>query len=108
MKSKKRCSRCGSCCTDILPLSAEEKEQLREYAGKHPRILRHRHTDARKCIFLRRLIWRTRCAVYPVRPAICRVYDCGKPDDMLLSEWQEYLNGRSPESMYAVIHSTRS
>lgn len=78
-----KCSSCGECCADLLPLSDSEVERLRKYAEKHHL---KEHTEA--TIFDREYLDLTcpfrnhaekKCDVYPVRPLICRKFICSTP-----------------------------
>lgn len=77
-----KCSNCGECCGHLLPLSGADIKRLRRYVKKHkisqqsslnpltPDILQN-------CPFLIPDKTTERCAVYPARPDICRLFDCG-------------------------------
>lgn len=72
-----RCSQCGECCSNILPMSQSEVETIKKYIKKH-RIVEQRHnammaTDM-TCPF--RDEANKRCTIYPVRPEICRQFMC--------------------------------
>lgn len=64
-----RCSRCGSCCGRVIPITEEDEGRLRKYVGSHG--VRPRR-DARLCPFLSV----DGCTVYEARPMICRLYTC--------------------------------
>ena len=77
-----KCSNCGECCTDLLPLSAEEVRRLKAYARKHGL---KEHTQAPffaagatdlTCPFRNQA--EGKCDVYEVRPRICRSFVCTK------------------------------
>ncbi len=78
-----KCSGCGSCCSDLLPMSEREVRQIRAYITKN-RIKEQKHfvptalpvTDF-ICPF--RNNTEKRCEIYEVRPAICRDFKCDKP-----------------------------
>lgn len=77
-----RCSNCGECCADLLPLTQKELQRLKDYAKKH-RLREHRQapffdlsaTDL-TCPFRNQA--ERRCDVYEVRPLICRSFICTK------------------------------
>lgn len=77
-----KCSGCGECCVDLLPLTPAEISRIKEYVKKH-RVQEHRQapffdqnaTDL-SCPF-RNQQTKT-CEVYPVRPYICRSFICSK------------------------------
>lgn len=77
-----KCSGCGECCTDLLPLSGQEVERIKAYAKKH-NLKEHRQapffdlsaTDF-SCPFRDPIA--KKCDIYPVRPKICRSFICTK------------------------------
>ena len=73
-----KCSRCGECCGDFLPISDAEIERIRSY-------IRHHHIKENvnlvmdspinfKCPF--RDDSRKICTIYEIRPEICRSFMC--------------------------------
>lgn len=80
-----RCSGCGQCCSNFLPLSDREIEEIRKYIKKH-HIAEQKHfvptakpTMDWTCPFLRDEEPKEKCAIYPIRPKICRVFQCNQP-----------------------------
>lgn len=79
-----RCSQCGSCCSDWLPVGKHELKRIRDYVKKHE-IKEQKHCAPLSkpvdfdmvCPF--RNNGAKRCEIYPVRPAICRDFRCDKP-----------------------------
>ena len=77
-----KCTNCGECCADLLPLTKGELEILKRYAKKHG-LKEHRQapfwdpkaTDM-TCPFRNQKTHR--CDVYSVRPLICRSFICSK------------------------------
>ena len=77
-----KCSGCGECCTDLLPLTDNELHALKRYAAEH-HLKEHRQapfydpnaTDL-TCPFRNQQT--RKCEVYPVRPYICRSFICTK------------------------------
>ena len=75
-----KCSNCGNCCSNILPMSDKEVEEIRRYVKKHNiKECRHllpaagnsydmtcpfRNNDTKKCM------------IYSVRPQICKSFVC--------------------------------
>lgn len=78
-----KCSGCGECCPDLLPLSERELSRIKEYARQH-NLKENRHfwvgdpyaIDA-TCPF--RNEKERKCDIYPVRPLICREFLCNQP-----------------------------
>jgi Fe-S-cluster containining protein len=80
-----KCSGCGDCCIDLLPLTDAELEQLKKYANEH-NLKEHRHSlfFDKKAIDLTcpfRNNETKQCDVYAVRPQICREFICSKSLD---------------------------
>lgn len=78
-----KCSNCGACCSNFLPVSAKEIKVIKRYIQKkgikeqkrlYPTMEPHEdftcpfRSDAEK-----------KCLIYEVRPAICRDFQCDKP-----------------------------
>ena len=77
------CSQCGRCCANILLLSNNEIQTIKKYLKKHPMInVYNRNTilmteDVNICPFLQENNNGEKyCVIYPVRPSICRSYNC--------------------------------
>jgi len=77
-----KCSGCGECCADLLPLTVEEVQRLKTYAKKHGLKA---HTQAPfyikdavdfTCPFRNQI--ESKCDVYEIRPKICRSFICSK------------------------------
>lgn len=91
-----RCSNCGECCTNFIPMTKDEIKQIHSYLGKHPEVTEQRHEGAEfdlTCPF--RDENKKRCLIYEVRPAICRSFICNKDTDVLKQEkLQAHKRGR--------------
>lgn len=79
------CSGCGQCCSNILPLSTKEIKEIRRYIKKH-HIAEHKRLMPTvtplldmTCPFLMDWKEKDKCAIYPVRPHICRCFICSQP-----------------------------
>ena len=77
------CSGCGNCCSNLLPMTDVEIQTIRRYIIKHG-INPHEHsynflsepvTDL-TCPFLDDSKSKEKCMIYPVRPQICRSFNC--------------------------------
>lgn len=77
-----KCSNCGQCCSNYLPIGEHEVDNIRKYIKKHgikeiKRFSPHRDMVDMVCPF--RSDVERKCLIYPVRPAICRDFQCDKP-----------------------------
>lgn len=74
-----KCSNCGQCCSNLLPLSKQEVSRIKEYIKKHG-IKEQRHNVMvgvdMTCPF--RDEANKKCLIYSVRPAICREFMCNQ------------------------------
>ena len=98
-----KCSNCGNCCVDLLPVTKGELDKLYHYAKKHG-LKEHRQapfwdpkaTDL-TCPF--RNSHTKQCEVYPVRPLICRSFTCAKPLDVAKHDRDEIHKTRQVVSL---------
>lgn len=80
-----RCSGCGECCSNFLPMSQKEIQTIRCYVSRNA-VNEQRHNVAvgidATCPF--RSESERKCLIYPVRPEICKSFQCNKkPEDLL-------------------------
>lgn len=83
-----KCTQCGECCSNFLPISKQEIGEIKQYIKKH-KVKEQKHLfpfsgpqiDA-TCPFLRLDRKTERCSIYNVRPDICRWFKCDKPHGM--------------------------
>lgn len=72
-----KCSSCGQCCSNLLPLSDGEVKRIKEYIRKH-NIKEQRHNGMvgvdMTCPF--RDEANRKCLIYEIRPAICKQFMC--------------------------------
>lgn len=72
-----KCSGCGECCSNLLPVSNMEIKTIKAYIKKH-KVKEQRHNAMMgidmTCPF--RDDVRKKCLIYEVRPAICRHFIC--------------------------------
>ena len=72
-----KCSQCGQCCGDILPLRKDEVERIKRYVKNH-NIKEYRHLANvgvdMTCPFRDDTL--KKCTIYPVRPWICQQFLC--------------------------------
>lgn len=90
-----KCSQCGQCCSDLLPMSEKEVKRIQEYirrkhigecVNKPPTAEPVAHDFT--CPFrdnLNRI-----CTIYEVRPAICRDFRCDKPRKQIEADKRMY------------------
>lgn len=75
-----KCSGCGNCCTNLLPMSKNEVETIRRYIKKHGiKECRHQFPVATPT-FDMTCPFRDNnngiCTIYKVRPEICKQFIC--------------------------------
>ena len=78
-----KCSECGQCCGRFLPVSQKEINQIHRYIEKHnigiqehgTALLSGKFVDM-TCPFVNLTKHKHKCAIYEVRPLICREYIC--------------------------------
>ena len=97
---KGKCIRCGSCCTSLLPLRKDELKALVRYAKRH-----HIHSDKKtdvafdfSCPFYD--VTKKACLCYEIRPTICKVFKCDKPQNKIIKE----RDGLNFDSRFAVMN----
>lgn len=100
------CSKCGECCSALLPVSDDEIKQIRQYIKSHHikpkscvRAPTTNHTIDLTCPFLD-VGREQKCMIYEVRPLICKKFTCSK-DKPLWS--MEELERRKLENMREVF-----
>lgn len=91
------CSGCGNCCSNLLPISAKEVRQIREYVRRHHiQECVNRPPTAEPvqdwtCPFRDNM--KKICTIYEARPAICRDFRCDKPRKQIEAD-KRFYNGR--------------
>ena len=106
-----KCIQCGNCCSRLLPVTKKEIKEIRRYITKH-KIGKQNHglnvfanpTIDCTCPFLDTSKMGEKCAIYAVRPLICRDFVCskGKIPDIKFSSGhygivdftEEFFNGQ--------------
>lgn len=73
-----KCTGCGSCCSDLLPVSGKEIKEIKRYIKKN-HIQEQKHTFDLTCPFLNDSKSKDKCTIYQVRPEICRSFICNDP-----------------------------
>ena len=81
-----KCSQCGQCCSNLLPLSDKEIARIKAYVKKHG-IKEQRHNALMAvdmtCPF--RDERNKKCLIYEIRPEICRVFQCNQERDVIVA-----------------------
>ncbi len=77
-----KCTQCGQCCSNLLPMTDEEIRIIRKYIKRH-RIKEHMHflplvepAIDMTCPFLNDDKKTEKCDIYRVRPKICQDFIC--------------------------------
>ena len=95
-----KCSECGNCCSNTLPMTIAEVSQIKRYIAEHDikptirtSILNTTRTFDLRCPFLDDQKSCHKCKIYEVRPQICRDFDCGhgeyKPPKAFVSAYKK-------------------
>lgn len=77
-----KCSGCGNCCSNFLPMSQKEVDAIHRYIRKHDiKECKHLLPVAEpvldmNCPFLDTDKKSEKCRIYPVRPEICKQFIC--------------------------------
>jgi len=88
------CSQCGSCCSNMLPMSVKEAVRIQNYIERHHiKECLHRPPTVNPvqdwtCPF--RDNDKKICTIYEVRPAICRDFRCDKPRNRIEADKRMY------------------
>ena len=77
-----KCKRCGKCCSNYLPLTENEIQEMKKTAKKENKHLLDKDWY-NTCPFLN---YKNECDIYENRPMICREYDCYKFKNCLISK----------------------
>lgn len=95
-----KCSDCGQCCTDFLPLSRKEVKRIKAYIKSH-HIKEQSHNAFMKidltCPF--RDETNKRCLIYEVRPDICKTFICNQSHDVMLKNKIRIHSTREPVAL---------
>lgn len=99
-----KCTGCGNCCSNLLPMTDKEIEVIRRYIKKHG-IKEQKHIIPfanavldLTCPFLDTGKSKEKCVIYPVKPLICTAFLCSNPH--ATSEYKElYTQKRKVTNM---------
>lgn len=101
-----KCSQCGNCCSNLLPMSRKEVDTIRRYIRKnHIKECKHLLPTANRtydmtCPFLDTDKSCEKCRIYPVRPEICKQFICdnehrAKHNRALFGQTRQIIDVRS-------------
>lgn len=77
-----KCSGCGNCCSNLLPMNQKEADTIHRYIKKYGiKECKHMLPVAKPvldmtCPFLDTDKKSEKCRIYPVRPEICKQFVC--------------------------------
>ena len=96
-----KCSNCGGCCSNFLPVRKEEIERLKRFVRrKHFKPIVRSNVLAGCSIDLMcpfRNDKEQRCEVYDIRPEVCRIYRCDKAANGTLPDFKH-------KKLYTVVN----
>lgn len=99
-----KCSGCGNCCSNLLPMSQKEVDAIRRYIKKHGiKECRHLLPVAKPALDMTcpfRDNDKKSCMIYEVRPEICKQFICDNEQRMkhnrkLLGQTRSIVDVRS-------------
>lgn len=103
-----KCSNCGQCCSNLLPLSEAEIKRIKAYIKKHG-IKEQRHNALMAvdmtCPF--RDERNKKCLIYEIRPAICREFMCNHTHADILKAKLDFHNINQAVFMRAEFFGNR-
>lgn len=97
-----KCSQCGQCCGNFLPISNSEIAQIKKYLSNHPEIHEQKNMVSLKdsiltCPF--RDDAHAKCLIYEVRPQICRSFMCNQSQQEIESHKADFYEFLNPVAM---------
>ena len=103
-----KCSGCGQCCSNLLPLSISEVQRIRAYIKKHG-IKEQRHNAMvgvdMTCPF--RDDVNKKCLIYNIRPAICRQFVCNHTKEDIIKAKRAFHNVNRVVFMRATFYGNK-
>lgn len=89
-----KCSQCGQCCTNFLPMSEKELKTIKRHVKKH-HIKPQKHLmptvePTLDFTYPLRNDEEWKCMCYEVRPQICRSFLCSNPKNGILATKSEF------------------
>lgn len=91
-----KCTQCGTCCSNYLPMTQKEIATIHRFVKKHD-IKEFKHlfpvsndTFDMTCPFMDDSKQKEKCRIYSVRPEICKQFICSKEKKPFNGHWQQY------------------
>ena len=91
-----KCTQCGACCSNYLPMTQKEIATIRRYIKKN-NVKEYKHLFPLTkevcdlmCPFMDDSKLKEKCRIYPVRPEICRQFFCSRKKKPFNGYWQQY------------------
>ena len=82
--NKGKCSNCGECCSDILPLTDADISRIKEHLKTKKIEQNNKGANVILCPFRNNIA--RQCMIYSVRPVICRIFKCDKTLEQSVKE----------------------
>lgn len=100
-----KCTKCGECCSSLLPLTTKDIERIKRYVKKNNiKIQKHILIMQSKLMCPYYTGNKEKgCNIYEARPSICRFYQCNKKQASI--EEIKELSGAIPMNMWEVAES---
>lgn len=92
-----KCSGCGECCSNFLPISTHEVKRIKSYIEKHKiaeQVSRLPVSGPQldlTCPFRDNV--NRQCLIYSVRPEICKTFLCNAPQETIQNN-KKLFNGK--------------
>lgn len=91
-----KCTQCGACCSNYLPMTQKEIATIHRFVKKHD-IKEFKHlfpvsndTFDMTCPFMDDSKQKEKCRIYSARPEICKQFICSKERKPFNGHWQQY------------------
>lgn len=104
------CSKCGGCCSALIPLGNEDISRIKNYLLTHKIVPEHKsskNTLDMICPFWSR---KNQCLIYEVRPLICRTFKCNRTIPKLIKKYAHLFMDSSmaiQDMWYVFFHENR-
>lgn len=99
-----KCSNCGACCSDFLPLSDNDIRRIKAYiAENHIKEQRHNYIQGYDMTCPFRDEANKKCLIYKIRPAICKQFMCNHTIKDIQKTKKLFHQKYAPVNMRAVF-----